>query len=102
MLIEQGKNKVVSIEEVYSQGFSQREYFQTQVEILKSDELARSVVQKLKLTTHPDFDPRQAEPGFWARSLLGAFGDDEQGAPRRSTSSRASCGSSRATCRSSW
>ena len=56
---------MVSIEEVYSQGFIQREYFQTQVEILKSDELARKVIQKLKLTTHPDFDPRQAEPGFW-------------------------------------
>jgi len=64
LLIEQGKTKVVSIEEIYSQGLtSNREYFQTQVEILKSDELARKTVQKLKLTTHPDFDPRQAEPG---------------------------------------
>src|SRR4051794_21219283 len=35
LLIEQGKSKVVSIEEVYSQGFASREYFQTQVEILK-------------------------------------------------------------------
>jgi capsular exopolysaccharide synthesis family protein len=63
LLIEQGKSKVVSIEEVYNQGFSNREYFQTQVEILKSDELARKTVQKLKLTTHPDFDPRQQQVG---------------------------------------
>jgi succinoglycan biosynthesis transport protein ExoP len=63
LLIEQGKSKVVSIEEVYNQGFTNREYFQTQVEILKSDELARKTVQKLKLTTHPDFDPRQQQAG---------------------------------------
>src|SRR3954470_21486343 len=59
LLIEQGKSKVVSIEDVYNQGFANREYFQTQVEILKSEDLARKVVQKLGLTTHPDFDPRQ-------------------------------------------
>ena len=58
LLIEQGKTKVVSIEEVYSAGLIQREYYQTQVEILKSEELARKVVQKLKLTTHPDYDPQ--------------------------------------------
>jgi capsular exopolysaccharide synthesis family protein len=61
LLIEQGKSKVVSIEEVYSQGFANREYFQTQVEILKSDELARKTIKRLELTTHADFDPRQAE-----------------------------------------
>src|SRR5207248_5444900 len=38
LLIEQTKSKVVSIEEVYSQGSTQREYYQTQVEILKSEE----------------------------------------------------------------
>jgi capsular exopolysaccharide synthesis family protein len=75
LLIEQGKTKVVSIEEVYSQGLVQREYLQTQVEILKSDELARKTIQKLKLTTHPDFDPRQAEPGLQAKFL--AFFVDE-------------------------
>ena len=76
ILIEQGKSKVVSIEEVYNQGFIQREYFQTQVEILKSDELARKVIQKLKLTVHPDFDPRQAEPGIRAK-VLGFFTEDQ-------------------------
>ncbi len=52
LLIEQGKAKIVSIEEVYSQGLMQREYYQTQVEILKSDELARKVVRKLE-ARHP-------------------------------------------------
>jgi succinoglycan biosynthesis transport protein ExoP len=67
LLIEQGKSKVVSIEEVYSQGLLQREYYQTQVEILKSDELARKVVQKLGLAAHPDFDPRQTPPSWFGR-----------------------------------
>lgn len=69
VLIEQGRAKVVSIEEVYSQGIIQREYYQTQVEILKSDELARKVAQKLGLTTHPDFDPRQAPQAWYARFI---------------------------------
>jgi hypothetical protein len=69
LLIEQGKSKIVSIEEVYSQGLIQREYYQTQVEILKSDELARKVVQKLNLASHPDYDIRQAEPGWYTRLL---------------------------------
>jgi succinoglycan biosynthesis transport protein ExoP len=67
LLIEQGKSKIVSIEEVYSQGLIQREYYQTQVEILKSEDLARKVIQKLKLSTHPDFDPRQAEASWLSR-----------------------------------
>ena len=71
LLIEQGKSKVVSIEEIYSQGFANREYFQTQVEILKSDELSRKAVARLKLTTHPDFDPRQ-EDGSERKSWIPA------------------------------
>jgi len=71
LLIEQGKSKIVSIEEVYSQGLIQREYYQTQVEILKSDELARKVVQKLNLASHPDYDIRRGEPGWLARFLPG-------------------------------
>src|SRR5258706_4499673 len=74
MLIEQGKSKIVSIEEIYSQGIIQREYYQTQVEILKSEELARKVIKKLNLVTHPEFDPRQAEPGWLARRFPGESG----------------------------
>ena len=74
LLIEQGKSKVVSIEEVYSQGLIQREYYQTQVEILKSQELARKVAQKLNLGAHPSMDPRQASPTMWSR--LTGSGED--------------------------
>jgi polysaccharide biosynthesis transport protein len=66
LLIEQGKSRVVSIEEVYNQGMANREYFQTQAEILKSEDLARKTIRKLSLTTHPDYDPRQlAETRMW-------------------------------------
>ena len=77
LLIEQGKSKVVSIEEVYSQGLLQREYYQTQAEILKSEDLARKVVRKLKLTTHPDFDPRQTVPSLMSRISASLLPQDE-------------------------
>ncbi len=69
ILIETGKNKVVSIEEVYSGMPANREYLQTQVEILKSRELAAKVVAKLKLDTNPEFDPRQKAPPYWMKWL---------------------------------
>jgi polysaccharide biosynthesis transport protein len=75
VLIEQGRNKIVSIEEVYSSGLVQREYYQTQIEILKSEDLARKVVRKLNLAGHPDFDPRQARPS-WISRLMGASEPD--------------------------
>ena len=68
VMIEQGKSKVVSIEEVYNAMGGNREYYQTQVEILKSNELARKVVQKLELTKHADFDLRQDATPAWMPS----------------------------------
>lgn len=68
ILIEQGKSKIVSIEEVYSQGLIQREYYQTQIEILKSEDLARKVARNLKLVAHPEFDRRNAEPSWFTRA----------------------------------
>src|SRR3989304_6895400 len=56
LYIEPAKSKVISIEEVYSGigGMSgNREHIQTQVEILKSRELAGKLVKRLNLTTAP-------------------------------------------------
>lgn len=77
LLIEGQKNKVVGIEEVYSGISANREYYQTQAEILKSRELAAKVVKALKLTTHPEFDPRQQPPPFW-KDWLGDAGIDAE------------------------
>jgi capsular exopolysaccharide synthesis family protein len=77
VMIEQGKSKVVSIEEVYAGIGGNREYYQTQVEIIKSRELARKTVERLKLTTHPDYDPRQQEETFSLGTLTGWFKANE-------------------------
>ena len=70
MLIESGKTKILSIEEVYN-GISQdREYYQTQVEILRSHEVAMRTVVATKLWEQPEFDPRKP-----ARSLQGKIKD---------------------------
>lgn len=72
VLIESSKAKVVSFDEVYG-GISQtREYFQTQVEIMKSREVAIRAVTKVKLWDHPDYDPRLPKKGLSA--LLESIG----------------------------
>jgi uncharacterized protein involved in exopolysaccharide biosynthesis len=67
VLLETGKTKVVSVEEIYAGGSGNREYFQTQAEIIKSRDLAKKVADKLGLSKNPEFDPRQREPSLWER-----------------------------------
>ena len=67
ILIETGKSKVVSVEEIYTGVGANREFFQTQAEIMRSRDLVTKVVAKLKLATHPEFDPRQIEPSLWSK-----------------------------------
>lgn len=69
ILIEPNKQKVVSnVEEVYNAFGTSREHYLTQIEILKSYEVARKAVVKLKLYNYPDYDPRHPKKG-----LLGGF-----------------------------
>jgi capsular exopolysaccharide synthesis family protein len=80
LMLESNKSKVVGIEEVYSSMSSNREYYQTQAEILKTEELARRIVAKMKLVDHPALDPRQqTESGFSLSKLLPAswLGEDD-------------------------
>lgn len=70
LLVEQNKAKVVSIDEVYSGVSPNREHYQTQAEILRSPALAALVIEKLNLTTHPEFDPRQKQPSFLQRTFV--------------------------------
>jgi succinoglycan biosynthesis transport protein ExoP len=66
LLIESNKPKLVSIEEVYGQMSSgNREFYQTQVEILKSRELAARLSQRMQLSEHAALDPRRQAPPFW-------------------------------------
>ena len=59
VLVESSKAKVVQVEDVYTGISANREYFQTQAEVLKSRDIALRVVRDLKLASHPEFDPRQ-------------------------------------------
>lgn len=70
VLIEANKGKIVSIQDVYeaANGQQQREYFQTQVEILKSRDVAVRTIQRLKLWEVPEFDPRKNDDGWWTRT----------------------------------
>ena len=55
LLVEGQGNKALTLEEIYRTDAYQNEYFQTQVEILKSRDLARKVISRLKLGEKPEF-----------------------------------------------
>jgi len=57
LLIESQGNNIVSVEELVGVETQDADYYQTQFELLKSRELARRVVSKLNLTSHPDLVP---------------------------------------------
>lgn len=78
LLIETNKQKVVTIEDVYAGVGASREYFQTQVEIIKSREVALKAIGKLKLYDNPEFDPRLPKRGIAAfiKAQIG-FSTDE-------------------------
>lgn len=84
VLIEANKNKVVSIEDVYTGMGQSREYFQTQVEIIKSREVAMRAIETLKLWDYPEFDPRKKEKGQ-LQELQEKLGISEEVAPKEWT-----------------
>ncbi len=67
LLLETGKAKIVSVEEIYTGLSGNREFFATQSEIIKSRDMAKKVVAKLNLGKNPEFDPRQRELTLWQR-----------------------------------
>lgn len=69
ILIEQGKSKVVSIEEVYAGASGSREHLTTQVAILENRNVAERVIRRMRLTEHPEFDPRQAKQSLVAVAM---------------------------------
>lgn len=71
ILIETSRNNVVELQEVYGANTQNREYLTTQYEIIRTRALVERVVDRLELTRHPEFDPRQMEyePGILATTL---------------------------------
>jgi len=83
-LLVEGKqgNLLSSIEDVYSMDTSRAEYFQTQFEIIKSPDLARKVIQRMKLASHPEFnemEPESESEPFWKEwlAMLPALAPDK-------------------------
>lgn len=72
VLIESEDAKVVSIEEVYGLANSSNEFYRTQVEILKSRELARQVVRSQQLMDNTEFNPfhPQRDRSFSLRAYI--------------------------------
>lgn len=72
ILIEAKEAKVVAIEDVYGLASESKEYFLTQYELLASRELAKRVVEKLKLVKTKEFNPyfeTDEEPSFISEIL---------------------------------
>jgi polysaccharide biosynthesis transport protein len=69
LMIEENKNKVISIEDVYAVSSSKREYFQTLIEVMQSREVAMKTIQRLKLWNYPVFDPRNKDKGIKQKIL---------------------------------
>jgi len=61
LLIEADKAKVISIEEIYGIDSFGKEYYQTQLQILKSWTLVEKVVKKLNLVSHPIYNQKKEE-----------------------------------------
>jgi succinoglycan biosynthesis transport protein ExoP len=57
ILIESDKAKTVSIQEIYGANTQARGYIATQIEILKSRDLALKVIKQLDLENHAEYNP---------------------------------------------
>ncbi|KPZ55636.1 polysaccharide biosynthesis tyrosine autokinase [Pseudoalteromonas sp. P1-25] len=55
LLIESEQAQAISFDEVYGLSSAKEEYYLTQFEVIKSDSIAREVIQKLNLQSHKDF-----------------------------------------------
>ena len=73
VLIEPGKPKFLSMDDMLGGAMQSKEHYQTQVEILKSREVAMRTVMTLKLWSNPDFDPRKGGDslGSKAKAMVG-------------------------------
>ena len=84
VMFETGKQQVVSIEDLYVGSSGNREYLATQLEVVRSREVALKTVQGLKLWDHPEYDPRLPRTGMLAQlqqTVGGALGLQAEQAP---------------------
>lgn len=70
LLIDNKAPQVLSIEQIYGLEGAGNNYLQTQFGLLKSRPIIERAVKQLKLTEHPEFDPRQDKPNPWSLASL--------------------------------
>jgi succinoglycan biosynthesis transport protein ExoP len=58
LLMEPKQAKILSIEDIYAADTNKNDYLQSQVEILKSRDLAKMAIEKLHLLDYPEFNPK--------------------------------------------
>jgi capsular exopolysaccharide synthesis family protein len=81
LLIERDNPNIVSIQEVMAVDATSTDYYQTQYEILRSENLSRRVIHRLDLNRHPEFGVEKSEasapeverPEIRERRILGNF-----------------------------
>jgi succinoglycan biosynthesis transport protein ExoP len=74
VMIESTKPKTVTNAELYEVlGSSNRDYFLTQFEIIKSREFAERLVRVMQLAKHPEYDPRQKTRPWYANWMPERF-----------------------------
>lgn len=82
LLIENQQPNVLSFQDVYQVDTRNRNYFGTQIEILRSRSIAERVVDQMNLMEHPLYgggdDNEQEGEGFKISSLLGLFRPQSQ------------------------
>jgi len=61
LLIEPQQAKLPSIEELYGMAGNDKQYYLTQLELLKSRKLAEQVIASLKLAEQPEFMPKEGD-----------------------------------------
>jgi capsular exopolysaccharide synthesis family protein len=71
LLIDNQRANVLSFEDVYQVDTRDRSYLRTQLEIFKSRAIAERVVDRMRLTEHPQFIPAEAEASN--KLSLGSF-----------------------------
>ena len=95
VLLDPVRKKSVTNEEILdSMAGTPRDYYLTQIEIMKSRDYAERLVRVLNLTKHPDYDPRQQ------RADTGWFGAlKERLKPSQSTDAQTQAASAASTIR---
>lgn len=83
LVIEQNRNRVLSMEDMIGAGIGSREHILTQTEFLRSRNVVERVIDNLGLESHPLYDPKARIPGLISRfrNLVGSLFSDGPARP---------------------